>query len=71
MPDPAIAVWAEYGRRENVLKKGGCQVTDYLAFIMKKLFKSNVNSLYSFVVYEFSIRDEFDKRMLCKLSFGE
>lgn len=38
MPDPAIAVWAEYGRRENVLKKGGCQVTDYLAFIMKKLF---------------------------------
>lgn len=43
----------------------------YLAFIMKKLFKSNVNSLYSFVVYEFSIRDEFDKRMLCKLSFGE
>ncbi len=43
----------------------------YLAFIMKKLFKSNVKSLYSFVVYEFSIRDEFDKRMLCKLSFGE
>lgn len=56
---------------ENIPEKGGCQVTALPGIIMKKLFKSNVNSLYSFVVYEFSIRDEFDKRMLCKLSFGE